>query len=195
MRLPAHFNLTLSPDDRADLYTAHQAFLRSMQSLSYDEQLRRARVTASGIRESDPYTKALARQFVDGAEAKAKILRLQNDLKGVERELKEGGYRPKDPHWRGAALERKEALQSEIELTHARLLAVAEDKLETAQKKAAVEFRERRQQAAKTAALKNAIATEEARLEAEAIQRQAAAIARSRRMNAGGTDRSAGESQ
>ena len=195
MNFPAHFNLQLDEQDKADLADAQSTFVASMQGLSEEEQVRRARVTASGIRESDPFTRALARQVVDAADTRAKIVRLQDDLRTVEADLRHGGHRPKNPHWRGEALERKEALQREMEQSHARLIGLAEEDFAPAQRKAALHFRERRQQAAKTAAFKEAIAVEEARLEAEDLQRRAAEIARARRMNAGKSGRDAGESQ
>jgi hypothetical protein len=195
MRFPAHFNISLDAQDKADLRATRNAFMASMQGLTEDQQLARARTTASGIREADPYTKALARQVVDAAKARSDVERLKADLRIVEEDLRHGGYRPKDPHWRGAALERKEAIERDLELTHARLVGLAEETFGTAQKKAAVVFRARRQQAAKTSALKEAVAQEEARLEAEDLQSRAAAIAKGRRMAAGKSGRNAGEAQ
>ena len=195
MKFPKHFGIELDAQDKADLRAARIAFMASMQGLTGEQQLARARTTASGIREADPYTKALAKQVVDAAKARSDVERLKADLRTVEGELRDGGYRPKDPHWRGAALERQETLKRDLELTFARLHALAEDDHGTAKKKAAVYFRESRERVAKTSALKEAVAQEEARLEAEDLQRRAASIAKGRRMAAGKSGRTAGESQ
>lgn len=196
MKLPEHFTIQLDDTDRADLAAARRTFMASMEGLSPEKQLARARVIASGIRDSDPYTRALAKQLVDADSARAEIETAKRELGEIEADLRQGGHRPKNPSWRGEALERKEALQRQIEQTHARLIGIAEQDFRTAQRKAALEFRERRQHATKNAAFKAAIAAEEARLEQENLQRRAEAIAKRRRLAAGRpSGRNAGESQ
>ena len=196
MKLPEHMTIELGPNDKADLNAARRAFIGSMQKLTPEQQLARAQVLSSGIRESDPYTRALAKQVVDGDTARKDIENYRKELAEVERDLRQGGYRPRDPDWRGKALVRQEELQRSIEHAHARLIGIAEDTHATAQKKAAVHFREARQRAAEAAALSEAIARQEAKLDADAIEARAEAIVRGRRL-AGGrpTPRNAGESQ
>jgi hypothetical protein len=195
MKFPAHFNLKLSPNDNADLLAAQRSFIGSMRGLSEAQQLDRAKVIAGGIRPADPYTRALATQVVEGAKARGDIQRLQRDLATVEEELRQGGHRPKDPHWRAAALVRKDDLQRELENTHARLVGIAEDTHETAKRKAAVEFRQARQQQSRNAALKESIANMEARLDQEAIDREAEAIVKARRAGLSTSSKTAGDSQ
>ena len=185
MKLPEHMTITLDDQDKADLRAAQTSFQKSMAGLSGKEQLARARVIAGGIREADPFTRAMAKQVVDAAAHRSEIETLKAELAQTERDLRVGGYKPRDPHWRGKALQRQEDLRARIGHAHARLVGIAEDTLATAQKKAAVHFRQARQQAAHAAAVKEAIARAEARLDAEAIDRQAEAIAKSRRMASG----------
>ena len=196
MKFPAHFGLELNEQDRADLTATRQRFIASMNGLDEAQQLTRARVIAGGLREGvDAYTRAMAQQVVDAANTQTEIETAQRELKAIEADLRNGGYRPKDPHWRGAALERQESLKASIEQAHARLIGIAEETFGTAQKKAAVGFREAREAARKTAELKEAVAQAEARFEAEDVQRRAEAIAKGRRMAAGKSGRPAGESQ
>jgi hypothetical protein len=156
-----------------------------MRGLNEAQQLDRAKVIASGLREADPYTRAMAQQLVDADTARGEIGRAQSELENIKTDLRQGGYRPRDPQWRGKALVRQEELERQLELAHVRLIGIAEDGLETAQKKAAVHFRETRAQARRDKALVEAVARQEAKIEAEEIERQAEGIARARRMASG----------
>jgi len=118
MKLPEHFGIELTADDRADIKAAQTSFIKSMQGLDEGQQLARARVIAGGIREADPFTRSLARQVVDANSAREEIKSLQAELADVERNLREGGYKPRDPDWRGKALVRQEDLQARIGYAH-----------------------------------------------------------------------------
>jgi len=196
MRLPEHFGIELDAQDHADLKAARTAFVASMNGLEEKQQLARATVLAKGVRPADPLSRSLAKQVVDAAAARNEIKSLQGELAEIERDLRDGGYRPRDPDWRGKALVRQEDVRKRIEYAHARLIGIAEDDLATAQKKAAVHFRQTREAARKAAALKEAVARVEARLDAETIEQQAEALVRGRRMAEGRkVPRSRGESQ
>jgi hypothetical protein len=185
MRFPAYLTITLSPNDKADLTAARQAFIGSMRGLNEAQQLDRAKVIASGLRDTDPYTRAMAQQLVDADKVRGDIREAQSELENIKTDLRQGGYRPRDPQWRGKALVRQEELERQLELAHVRLIGIAEDGLETAQKKAAVHFREARARGQRDKALAEAVARQEAKIEAEEIERQAEGIARARRMASG----------
>jgi hypothetical protein len=195
MKLPAYLTITLSANDKAALADAHRAFVSSMRGLTEDQQLARAKVLAAGVRESDPYTRALARQMVDADKARTDVQRADAELERIKADLRTGGYRPREPQWRGAALLRQEELERERENAYARFVGIMEDTLETAQKKGAVHFREARARAETDKALGEAVARQEAKIEAEAIERQAEGIARARRMASGRSSGADGESR
>jgi hypothetical protein len=194
MNLPEHMIIELNSQDEADLSAARAKFVADMHVLTDAQKLDRAAVIAGGLREADPLTRAMAQQVVDAAKARTKIEGLQAELKAVEAELKDSSYRREG--WRGEVLTRKEALTTELEHTHARLLGIAEADFTTARRKAAVHFRNARAAAAKNAAFNEAIARAEAKLEAEELAAKAEGVAKARRYGLGkAPERSAGNSQ
>lgn len=196
MKFPEHMTVELTPQDRADLARARQNFIASMQNLTEAQQLDRATVIAGGLREADPFTRALAQQLIDASKLRDRIKSAQDGVNGLERELRRAGNGPDvNPRWRGAKLSRKDDLIQGIENDHARLIALQDDTFETAQRKAAIQFRGQRAEAAKNAALKEAVVRMEQKLEAEAIERQAEQIAKARLSKSGGSFNRAGDSQ
>lgn len=189
---PDWMTIEINDEDRANLASTQQAFAASMQGLTEDQQLARATAVAGGLRETDPFTRSLAQQVVDAAKLSDKIKAAQREVKELERNLNTGGVIVRN---RGEAHERLANLKRDIGLDHARLIGVHQDTLDTAQRKAAVHFREQRAQEAKNAALADAVARMEQKLEAAAIERQAEEIAKARLMKRGIRFNRAGDSQ
>ena len=88
MNFPEHLTIELDAQDHADLSAARQAFIASMSGLTPKQQLDRATVIAGGLREADPYSRALAQQVVDGAKLRDRIEASQVEVKMLEQELR-----------------------------------------------------------------------------------------------------------
>jgi hypothetical protein len=192
MNFPAHMTVEFNDEDRAALKSAQQAFNDGMAPLNERQRLDRATVISGGLRKSDPLTRALAEQYVSAANLKAKITAAQSEVKELERELNKGGVIVRN---RGEAHERLATLKRDVDLDQARLIALHHDTLETPRRKAAIHFREQRAEAAKNAALSEAVARKEQELAAEALDRQAEQIAKARLSKAGRGFNRAGNSQ
>jgi hypothetical protein len=144
-----------------------------MRGLTPRQQSDRARVLASGIRRSDPLTRALAQQVVDFEGIRDRIDSTQKEIEEIDRDVATGGYRPRDPDWKGRALTRKADLERELKMEHARALDLREDPLSRAEAEFAEHFRAERAAEVRNARIRDAVA----RKEAEADQADIDALA------------------
>jgi hypothetical protein len=182
----------LTDADRADLKAAKDTFFNMMSKLTPDQQLARAEVLAAGMRETDPLTRALAQQVVDGHKLRSSIEahhRELDDLDGVN--LNE--YRPKEPDFKGRVLSRRHAVEQLIARDMVEVVKLSEDKLEGPQRKAAEYFRELRQRNSRQAAIAEAIARKQAERDQAEIDSIADGIVNGSRYQFGKRD-SAGHS-
>jgi hypothetical protein len=127
--------------ERQRLERARREFLKAMQGLTERQQLARANALAHGIRQSDPYTRALAKQIIDIAKTNDRIVAKQARVKEIEA-TDMSGYRPRDPHYKSRLLGEKHDLELEIQADAARAFGIAEDTLERAQQEAVAYFRQ-----------------------------------------------------
>jgi hypothetical protein len=192
MNFPAHMTIELDDQDRADLAATRTAFIREMQKLSPAQQVDRATVIAGGLRPADPYTRALAQQVLDGEKLRGRITSAQAELKQLERDLRTGGVVVNE---RGDAFKRQAALKEGLELDQARLIALHEERHDTAQRKAVVQFRADRAERAKAEALSEAVTRKKAELEAETVDQLAEKIARAQLAKTGRPAPKHGDSQ
>lgn len=171
-------NLTSKEQLRLD--ATRGAFLKSIQGLSERQQLARANALAHGVRPSDPYTRALAKQIVDVAKANERIVTMRARVQEIEA-TDLSSYRPRDPHFKSRLLGEKHDLELEIQLEAARAFGIADDTLQRAQKEAVAYFRQEDASAERASRIMSEVQRLTAEQEQADIERRAASIVGGRR--------------
>jgi hypothetical protein len=172
--------LNVTDEDEARLRAARQKFVADMKRLTPKQQMARAAVIANGIRQSDPYQRALAQQMIDVAKGNERIEAAKAEIADIEAQVNRGGYRPKDPDWRGRLLTRREDLETEIQTNMMRQMTIAEDDLASAKRKAIREFRQRATREDRQQRIAEAVERKTAEAEQAAIEARADEIVKGR---------------
>jgi hypothetical protein len=177
--------MEITPQERAKMQLVRNEFVKMMNRLTPQQQSDRAQVIASGIRRADPLTRALAEQFVKFERIRDGITAKEKQIEEIERDVATGGYRPRDPEWKGRALTRKADLETEIKMDHARAFALREDPLRKPEREAVEQFRAEQAAAARNERINEAVARKTAEAEQADIDALADRIVSGRRADRG----------
>jgi len=190
MKLPAHHTIDIAPDEARRLEAVRREFLTMMQPLDGKQRMARAEVIAGGLRPTNPYTRALAQQFVDIEKLNREAVEAQSEIDEIAAHRRLKGFDPAP-----ALVARKVALEDHIARLRARQVGIVENDLGTAKAKAVVRFREEAASSARQERLAEAIARQTAEAEQAEIEARAAQVVRGKRIGAGKQPSKAGEAQ
>ena len=179
--------------DRADLKAAKDGFLKMMNGLTPDQQLARAEVIAGGIREADPLTRAMAKQMVEANRLNGRVEAFKKEIVSIDA-MDLNAYRPRDPDFKGRMLARRRDAEQQLQQDVARIVALHEEGLGSAQLKAVAHFRDLRRHNDRQTRIAEAIARKQAERDQAEIDAIADGIVNGGRFKIGKSG-SAGHSQ
>jgi hypothetical protein len=190
MNIPAHQAIDITPDEERHLNAIRQDFLAEMRPLDAKQQLARATVIAGGVRQRDPFTKALAMQIVEVDKLNRQAAEAQSEIDFINSSRRRIGVDPSPTE-----LARREVLQRQVEEARARQIGIMENDFSSSKRKAVVAFREQAAERKKQQLLAEAIARQTAEAEQADIEARAAQLVRGKRLAAGKQPSKAGEAQ
>lgn len=160
--------MALTDTDKADLAAAQRNFARMMKGLTPEQQITRAEVIASGMRNADPLTRALAKQVAEANRLNGLVEAAKKEIAQIDA-IDVNSYRPREPDFKGKMLARRKDAEEQMMRDVAAIIAISEDKMEGAQRKAVEYFRQLRQRDSRQAKIAQAVARKKVEREHEEI--------------------------
>jgi hypothetical protein len=185
MSIPLRAPVEITGDEQQRLAKLHREFIAKLQGLSEQHQKAVIKATAHNITGStDPFTQAVAAQMQEVVDINDRIAAAKAELEQIER-TDLNAYRPRDPHFKGRTLARRETLEESIKADMARALAVSESDLLAARQDAVLHFRGEDAKAAKAKAILDMRDSIRAEAEQRELEARARALVNSERLLAG----------
>jgi hypothetical protein len=182
-----HFKATITPTsaEERQLAQVHQEFMGKLQSLPESRRSAFIRATAHNITgKVDPYVRAVAETMKSVEDLKAKVEAARNEIAQIDA-TDLTGYRPRDPHYRGRMLARRDELVKSIDVDYARAVALSQSDHISAKQEALQQLRDVEARDAKANAILDATDRLREVAAAKDAERRAREIVNAERTNAG----------